>query len=149
MHREGLKGKLHTPDVRRRSENPQQTRDIEWPWPNVWSMLCQRSRRCPNKNNPTSVAHLMFPGLGQIQSRVQSIDTEKWYRSAKTGCWSNVVFMLGQRRRRWINIKTTLVHCVVFAGTHIQWTNSSLLLADHNRFSRRLTEVFFLEGGGD
>ena len=24
--------------------------------------------------------------------------------------------MLGQRRRRWANVKTTLVYCIVFAG---------------------------------
>ena len=30
--------------------------------------------------------------------------------------WADVVLMLGQRRRRWTNIKTTPVQCLVFAG---------------------------------
>ena len=30
--------------------------------------------------------------------------------------WNNDVLMLGQRRRRWANIKTLLFQCVVFAG---------------------------------
>ena len=37
---------------------------------------------------------------------------------ANTGRSSSVVLMLGQRRRRWANIKTTLVKCPVFAGEH-------------------------------
>ena len=30
--------------------------------------------------------------------------------------WSYVVSMLGQRQRRWANVKTTLFQCIVFAG---------------------------------
>ena len=36
-----------------------------------------------------------------------------------TGHWINVVLMLGHRRRRGSNIKTTLVQCIVFAGRSI------------------------------
>ena len=36
--------------------------------------------------------------------------------SANTRHWTNVGLMLGQRRRRWANIKPTLVQWVVFAG---------------------------------
>ena len=35
---------------------------------------------------------------------------------ANTGHWPNVVSMLGQRHRRWVNIKTTSGQCLVFAG---------------------------------
>ena len=39
---------------------------------------------------------------------------------ANTTHWNNVGLMLGQRRRRWANIKPTLFQCVVFAGK--RWT---------------------------
>ena len=40
---------------------------------------------------------------------------------ANTRRWTNVGLMLGQRRRRWANINTTLVQCLVFAGiSHYQ-----------------------------
>ena len=46
---------------------------------------------------------------------------------ANTTHRSNVVPMLGQRRRRWANIGTTLDRCVVFAGMLVQhyrrWAN--------------------------
>ena len=35
--------------------------------------------------------------------------------TANTRRWTNVVLMLGQRRRRWPNIKTTLAQGLVFA----------------------------------
>ena len=34
---------------------------------------------------------------------------------ANTRRWTNAVLMLGQRRRRWANINTTLGHRLVFA----------------------------------
>ena len=39
--------------------------------------------------------------------------------SANTTRWSNDVLMLGQRRRRWTNIKTSLLQRVVFAGVRL------------------------------
>ena len=39
---------------------------------------------------------------------------------ANTRHWANVGLMLGQRRRRWTNIKPILVQCLVFAGL-VQW----------------------------
>ena len=36
---------------------------------------------------------------------------------AKTIHWNNVVLMLGQRRRRWANVKTTLVERLVLVAT--------------------------------
>ena len=38
---------------------------------------------------------------------------------------TNVVFMLGQSRRRWANIKSTLVKCLVFSGH--AWKQSALI----------------------
>ena len=40
---------------------------------------------------------------------------------ANTRRWGNVGFMLGQRRRRWANIKPTLAQRLVFAGNTIIW----------------------------
>ena len=36
---------------------------------------------------------------------------------ANTRCWTNVDLMLAQSRRRWANIKSTLVQGLVFAGS--------------------------------
>ena len=41
--------------------------------------------------------------------------------------WNNVGLMLGQRLRRWPNIKPTLFQCVVFARTHRPTTALSRL----------------------
>ena len=43
-------------------------------------------------------------------------DTDIRLIPANTTHWSNVGLMLGQRRRRWANIKPTLFQSVVFAG---------------------------------
>ena len=40
----------------------------------------------------------------------------KWLYPANMTHLSNVGLMLGQRHRRWPNIKPTLLQCVVFAG---------------------------------
>ena len=40
------------------------------------------------------------------------------HNPTNTRCWSNVVLMFGQRRRRWPNIKTTLDQHVVFVGNN-------------------------------
>ena len=41
----------------------------------------------------------------------------------------NVVLMLGQRRRRWANIKTTLIECVMLTGRHCNMQRVSQLQA--------------------
>ena len=43
-------------------------------------------------------------------------DCKKCHARKNTTRWINVDLMLGQRRRRWPNIKSTLFQCVVFAG---------------------------------
>ena len=51
------------------------------------------------------VGYQCFPDLWPLRSN-----------PANTIHWNNVVLMLGQRRRRWANVKTTLFQCIVFAG---------------------------------
>ena len=41
-----------------------------------------------------------------------------WEVPRNTRHWSNAVFMLGHRLRRWLNIKTTLDQRLVFLGTY-------------------------------
>ena len=54
-----------------------------------------------------------------VQQSVHSIDPGYETHPANTTRWNNDVLMLGQRRRRWANIKTSLFKRVVFAGeTH-------------------------------
>ena len=43
------------------------------------------------------------------------------YNPADTICWMNVVLMLGQRRRRWTNIKTTLIQRLGKCRWEVQW----------------------------
>ena len=52
---------------------------------------------------------------------------------ANTIHWNNVGLMLGQRRRRWFNVKTTLFQCIVFPGLTGQWVSEHVSLAIINR----------------
>ena len=57
----------------------------------------------------------------------------KWFswltNPANTGHSPNNVSMLGQRRRRWANIETTLGECPVFPGKHLPHIFLSFFLA--------------------
>ena len=80
-------------------------------WPSVWLILAHRLRRQPNII-PTLGQRLVFAGMAAVVA-VNTL-TASTTLPANTKLWINVVLMLGQRRRRWANIKATVVQCVVF-----------------------------------
>ena len=63
-------------------------------------------------------------------SRQSGFQYFRWWRwlhaSSNHGCCANVGLMLGQRRRRWPNIKPTLCPCPVFSVTSPALCNRSL-----------------------
>ena len=61
--------------------------------------------------DPVCITHGLLPGFKPevvVLSAFSCPENTRW--------WNNVVLMLGQRRRRWANIKTALFHRLVFAG---------------------------------
>ena len=58
---------------------------------------------------------------------------------------SNVDLMLGQRRRQWANIKSTLDRRIVSAGTEqVPWENSTISFTPKKREFNPEKEVLFL-----
>ena len=81
----------------------------------VVSMLCHRLRRWPNID-PTFAQSLVFAGDRLFVVIRCSHISAALFNPANTILWNNAVLMLGQRRRRWANIKKSLFQSVVFAG---------------------------------
>ena len=65
--------------------------------------------RCPDTDKPTAASKTI---LYFMCIRYKYDDTPVTSRH-----WADAVLLLSQRRRRWLNIKTALVQCRVFAGT--------------------------------
>ena len=53
----------------------------------------------------------------QLELSVKTVSAFRHTSPASTKHWIDVGLMLGQRRRRWPNIKPTLFQCLVFAGS--------------------------------
>ena len=85
----------------------QQTQDIDPMLVQCWASVVD--------GGPTLDQHwvdvLCLLGIYQTKSRAARI-----YLSSKRTHWNNVGLMLGQRCRRWANVKPTLFQCVLFAG---------------------------------
>ena len=68
----------------------------------------------------TSYSRLFTDSVTCLHFRVNAITVRGWQDwwglPANTRHWPNVILMLGRRRRRWANIKTTLGKWLVFAG---------------------------------
>ena len=58
----------------------------------------------------------MSLGVSTMAQNLQQCDDQS--EPANTRRWTNVGLMLGQRRRRWANIKPTLVQRLVLAGEY-------------------------------
>ena len=89
-------------------------------WRKISATLGQRSRRLTNINPPFSSVSWWLDGALRFDI---AADGRGAGAVAKAACfpvntrhWSNVGWMLGQRRRRWSNINPTLVQCLVFTG---------------------------------
>ena len=61
--------------------------------------------------DPVCITHGLLPGFKPEVIVLSAISCP-----VNTRRWNNAVLMLGQRRRRWANIKTALFHRLVFAG---------------------------------
>ena len=74
--------------------------------------------------------HTSF-SLTNLINRIRRIRACHIALPAHTRLWTNVVLMLAQRRRRWANIKTTLVQSLVCVGKGIEtgaWYKKQYLL---------------------
>ena len=52
---------------------------------------------------------------------------------ANTKRWTNADLMLGQRRRRWTNIKSALVRCILFAGMLLKMLHLKQIIVSPTR----------------
>ena len=103
---------------------------------NVVSMLCHRLRRWPNID-PTLAQSLVFAGDRLFVVIRCSHISAALFNPANTILWNNDVLMLGQRRRRWANIKKHCFKVLCLLGRQVgslRCINSRL--EDSNTFSR-------------
>ena len=82
-------------------------------WPTAALMLVHRLRRWPNIKTTMSwyiISALVKQGPYRGVYRISGCITENTRR------WPNAGLILGQRRRRWLSIKSALGQCLVFVG---------------------------------
>ena len=106
-------------------------------WPNVGLVLCQRRRQWANIYPPLG-QRLVFVGF-QVWNDAHSGPVDVW--AANTTPWTNVVFLLAHRLRRWTNIETALAQAVVFAGWVVWqggWRNKATQWSGWNHKQERL-----------